>query len=120
MATYTVKDPQDVKVGETPATLLVVEFGENSNNDVKVVEAEAQLKVLEDAGKLSGQIVLVNGPASLPITMVIAHHLAHRFGVVAYYDMKHPVPGGAYIVGIAHGGQFNVGDVIPKGDVTEI
>lgn len=114
MATYIIESPMNVLVSGRPATFLKVKFGEESHNDRKVIDADEQLTKLDEAG-LGGELVLVNGPASLPVAMTIAHHLAHRFGAVACFD---PKPN-HYVVAIAHGGERKVGDVIPAADVVE-
>ncbi len=58
---------------------------------------------------LGGRLVLVNGPASLPVACVLAHYLAHRFGAVAVYDPKL----GSYVVSITHDPEYPLGALIP-------
>ncbi|PIR86774.1 MAG: CRISPR-associated protein Csx3 [Candidatus Harrisonbacteria bacterium CG10_big_fil_rev_8_21_14_0_10_49_15] len=89
--------------------LIRVSFGSPAQNDQIVLETATRLEELEAAGELSGGgVARVNGPASLPVAMVLAHHLAHRFTGVACFDPKM----GKYVVAIAHGGQYAVGDLI--------
>ena len=101
-----------VSVAGTAATKFSVGFGDPSDNDEIVKAAAARMKEL--AGE-TGQLALVNGPASLPAAVVIAHALTHRFGAVAVFDPKM----GSYIVAAAHGGNYSVGDIIPAEEVGE-
>jgi len=96
-------------VEKTATDMLKVSFGAESENDRKVVDAKTQLDALAEAGELQGELIKINGPASLPVAMTIAHAVAHTFGAVACFDPKV----GGYIVAIAHGGKYAVGDVIP-------
>ncbi len=97
-------------IEKTDDSTLTVKFGEDSLNDRKVVDALAQLDALKLDGSLAGgELIKINGPASLPVAMVIAHSLCHLYQAVACF-----VPAEKrYIVAIAHGGKYAVGDVIP-------
>jgi CRISPR-associated protein Csx3 len=55
-----------------------------------------------------GEVIRVNGPASLPVAMVLAHKLAHLYQAVACFDPKL----GKYVVAIAHGDKYAVGDLV--------
>ena len=97
-------------VTKTAPDILTVKFGAESQNDRKVIDCKAQLDQMIESGELmGGGIMKVNGPASLPVAMVIAHALGHIFEAVACYD---PKPN-HYVVVIAHGGKYAVGDMIP-------
>ena len=97
-------------IEKTADDLLTIKFGADSENDKKVVDAAAQLTDLKDTGKLSGgELMKVNGPASLPVAMVLAHELGHIYGAIACFDPKMK----GYVVSIAHGGKYTVGQVIP-------
>ena len=85
------------KVGFNPA--------QPAQNDVLCKDAAA---ALDACGELGGKVALINGPASLPVAMVIAHRLAHLYGAVAGFDPKL----NSYVVAIAHGGEYAVGDLI--------
>lgn len=119
MALYNVT-VSNVRYNGRPATLFRVGFGDQAQNSAIVAEVEGTLAEMEAKG-LQGEVALVNGPASLPVAMVLAHHLLHRFGAVGCFDPKHPLPdgrqGGAYVVASCHGGPYRVGDLIPGADV---
>lgn len=89
--------------------ILRVKFGEQAENDQIVKDAEARLDEMVESGELSGgQLIKINGPASLPVAMVIAHALGHLYGAVACFDPKLS----KYVVAIAHGGVYRVGDLV--------
>lgn len=94
------------------ADLFKVGFGEPAQNDAIVRAAEARLGEL---GELGGELALINGPASLPVAVVLAHGLLHVYGAVGVFDPKI----GAYVVAAAHGGTYAVGDLIPADEVVE-
>ena len=83
--------------------------GTPAQKDEIVKDAEARLDELVLNGILAGgEMIRINGPASLPVAMVLAHKLAHLYGTVACFDPKLS----KYVVAIAHGGKFAVGDLI--------
>lgn len=90
-------------------TVFRVGFGEPGTNDTLVKDASEALKALGDVG---GKLALMNGPASLPVACVLAHHLSHRFGAVGCFDPKLQ----AFVVAITHDPTVPIGTVIPKGD----
>lgn len=101
MATY--------KISLIEGGILRIGFGEPAQNDRIVLDAECQLKQLTESGRLAGgPIIKVNGPASLPAGMVIAHHLAHLYETVACYDPKLS----KYVVVITHGDTYQIGDLL--------
>lgn len=88
---------------------LKIGFGSPAQNDQIVKDAEAHLDEMVAAGELKGgDVIRVNGPASLPVAMVLAHKLAHLYQAVACFDPKLS----KYVVAIAHGDKFAVGDLI--------
>lgn len=101
--TYTVQKQNSEDSGTVH---LKVGFGEPASNERIVKDA---MKALEEANLLGGRLVLVNGPASLPVACVLAHYLAHRFGAVAVYDPKL----GSYVVSITHDPEYPLGALIP-------
>ncbi|MFH1235937.1 MAG: CRISPR-associated protein Csx3 [Parcubacteria group bacterium] len=106
----------NVLVACSPATLFRVGFRNPAQNDQIVRDVESRMKELLPAeGEMGGALALVNGPASLPVAVVLAHHLLHRFSTVAVMDPKIA----AYVVVSSHGGNYAVGDAIPAANVKE-
>ena len=67
--------------------LLRVGFGDPAQNDQIVKDALARLDEMISSGELAGgEVMRVNGPASLPVAMVLAHRLAHLYQALAYFD----------------------------------
>ncbi len=106
-------------VGNVTATLFKVGFGDPAQNDQIVRDAESRMtEVLAETAEKpedgdavparNGELALVNGPASLPVAMVLAHKLGHLFGAVACFDPKL----GKYVVSIAHGGKYAIGELV--------
>jgi len=93
-------------VEDAPATTLKIGFGaESAQNDLIVPDAIAAIKEL---GLTGGTIVRLDGPASLPVAIAIAHELSHLYGAVAALDPKI----GKYVVAVAHGGEYVVGQLL--------
>ena len=89
--------------------VLKVAFGEAAQNDQIVAEASAILAEMTESGELSGgPIVKINGPASLPVAVAIAHGVSHLFETVAVFDPKL----GKYVVSVSHGDAYKPGDLI--------
>ena len=79
--------------------ILRIAFGVPSANDQIVKDAVARLDAMTQAGELSGGGLLkINGPASLPVAMVLGHKLAHLFQAIACFDPKLE----KYVVVISH------------------
>ena len=90
--------------------VLILGFGDTSaQNDALVKEAAQQMKELIDGRVIrGGELIKLNGPATLPIAFVLAHKLNHLYQAVAIYDPKLS----KYVVAIAHGGKYSVGDLV--------
>ena len=89
--------------------ILKIGFGTQAQNDQIVKDAEARLDEMIAQGELSGgDVIRVNGPASLPVAMVIAHKVNHLYGAVACYDPKLS----KYVVAVSHNPAYGVGDLI--------
>lgn len=87
--------------------VLKVGFGESASNDEIVKEVAVSIQVIKE--QCHGKIIKVNGPASLPVAMALAHELAHVTKAIAAYDPKLA----KYVVAVAHGGSgVAVGDLI--------
>ena len=102
--TYSVV-PSAVVVDGVEATLLTLRFGEAAQNDRIVKDAVADLDALNSGG---GKLVLLNGPASLPVAVAVAHYVCHRYGAVGVYDPKM----GAYVVATSHDPNLPVGALL--------
>ena len=92
--------------------LLKVGFGEDSADGNWIVqEAAAKIDELIQGETIEGgDLIKINGPATLGVAMVLGHRLAHLFKTIAFYDPKM----GKYIVAITHGGNYRVGDLLPE------
>ena len=91
--------------------VLHVAFGVPSANDQIVKDAVARLDAMTKADELSGGGLLkINGPASLPVAMVLGHKLSHLFEAIACFDPKLS----KYVVTISHSPNPNyvVGNLI--------
>lgn len=93
------------KIELVDVDVLKVGFGDPAQNDVIVQDALGILKSMNLSG---GPLIKINGPASLPVAMVLCHHLAHLYEVIGVYDPKL----GKYVVSISHSPSHKVGDLI--------
>jgi CRISPR-associated protein Csx3 len=97
------------KISLEDGNVLKVGFGDPAQNDQIVRDVVARLAEMEQAGELNGGgLIKLNGPASLPVAMVLAHKLAHLYQAVACFDPKLS----KYVVAITHGDKYAVGDLI--------
>ncbi len=88
---------------------LKVGFGDPAQNDLICRDAAKKLGEMVKKGTLSGGFLIkINGPASLPVAVVIAHAVAHLYEVIAVFDPKL----GKYVVSVSHGDQYRPGDLI--------
>lgn len=86
---------------------LKIGFGDAASNDQIVKEVSETVKEIKK--QCHGKIVKLNGPASLPVAVILGHELAHVTAAVAVYDPKL----GKYVVCISHGNpSAKVGDLI--------
>lgn len=89
--------------------ILQIAFGQPAQNDEIVVEITRRMSELVDNGTLKGgEILKINGPASLPAAMSIAHSVGHLYQAIACYDPKMS----KYVVAIAHGDKYEVGNLL--------
>jgi len=89
--------------------ILRIGFGEPAQNDEIVRDAVARLAEMTVAGELAGgPVIKINGPASLPVAIAIAHAVAHLYEVVGVFDPKL----GKYVVAVSHGNEYQPGDLI--------
>jgi CRISPR-associated protein Csx3 len=89
--------------------VLRVGFGDPAQNDVIIRDAVARLAEIEAAGELTGGgMIKVNGPASLPVAVALAHALSHKFSAIGVFDPKL----NKYVVAVSHDPAFMVGDLV--------
>lgn len=89
--------------------VLRVGFGDPAQNDQIVRDAVVRLDEMVKSGELAGGPLLkINGPASLPVAVAIAHAIAHLYEVVGVFDPKL----GKYVVAVSHGSDNQPGDLI--------
>jgi hypothetical protein len=89
--------------------ILRLAFGDPAQNDSLVKEVAEKTDALISSGKIKGgEIIKLNGPATLPIAFVLAHKLNHLYQAVAVFDPKLS----KYVVVIAHGDKYKLGDLI--------
>ena len=86
--------------------ILWVKFGEPAQNDQIVKDAQTRLEEL--SGKLGGSLLKINGAASLPVSFVLAHKLAHIYGAIGVYDPKLT----KYVISITHNPAYPLGHLI--------
>jgi len=101
MAAYSV----EILSKDADLVVLKLAFGEAAQNDEIVKDAVAAVRALELNG---GKAVALNGPASLPVAVALAHELCHIFGSVLVFDPKMA----AYVCAVSHDPGRKVGDVI--------
>ncbi|HEY9602585.1 MAG TPA: CRISPR-associated protein Csx3 [Allocoleopsis sp.] len=88
---------------------LNIGFADPAQNDQIVRDAAARLDEMAESGELKGgQLLKINGPASLPVACVLAHKVAHLFGAVGVFDPKL----GKYVISITHNPTYKLGDLI--------
>lgn len=109
MATFNISAEKALAAG-VPATMLRIGFGEPAQNDEIVRDA---VKALADVNPQGGKLVLLNGPASLPVAAAIVHGVGHLYQAIGVFDPKMA----GYIVSVCHGGTFAIGDLIPAAEV---
>ena len=94
---------------ELDGELLNIGFADPAQNDQIVRDAAARLDEMAESGELKGgQLLKINGPASLPVACVLAHRVAHLFGAVGVFDPKL----GKYVISITHNPTYKLGDLI--------
>ena len=104
-----------VSVAGKPAHLVRVGFGDPADNSTIVRDVESRLVELKADG-VGGRLALINGPASLPVAVVLSHHLLHLYSFLGVFDPKLQ----GYVISSAHGGDYAVGDLIPASEVQDL
>jgi CRISPR-associated protein Csx3 len=94
---------------EKSGDVLKIGFGSPAQNDEIVRDAVARLDEMTKAGELTGgKLIKINGPASLPVAVAIAHGVSHLYEAVAVFDPKL----GKYVVSVSHSNNYRLGDLI--------
>lgn len=89
--------------------ILRVAFAEPAGNDIIIRDAEARITELIQSGEIAGgKLLKINGPASMPVAILLGHRLVHLYENIACYDPKL----GGYVVVSTHGGQYRLGEVL--------
>ncbi|MBI4650842.1 CRISPR-associated protein Csx3 [Candidatus Desantisbacteria bacterium] len=97
------------KISLEDNNLLRIGFGEPAQNDQIVRDAGKILdSMIENNILKGGQILKINGPASLPVAIVIAHAVAHLFEAIGVFDPKL----NKYVIALSHGTKYKPGDLI--------
>ncbi len=89
------------------ATVYTIGFGEPATNAEIVQEVSQHLK---DEPPHGGGLLLISGPASLPVAFVLCHAVAHKYAAIGVYDPKLL----GFVVAVSHDPRFKVGDLITK------
>lgn len=88
---------------------IKIRFKKPAQNDEMVKDALLRLDEMAEKGELSGGgPIKINGPASLPVVMVIGHALANRFEYVSIFDPRL----NRYVVVISNDPAVKVGDLV--------
>lgn len=90
------------------AVHLALSFGEAASNEAIVRDVDGRMRELKQTEVTGGRLVLLDGPASLPVIAAITHHVSHLFGAVGVYDPKL----GGYVVAISHDPAFSIGTIV--------
>ena len=83
---------------ERTGDTLNIDFGETAGTNVEIVTEVGE--TLQQIDLTGGGTLKINGRASLPVGMQIAHAVGHLFTEIACFDPKLD----AYVVVISHGG----------------
>ena len=86
--------------------IVKIGFGDPAQNTDIVPAAVAAAEAIKN--EVMGCAVFLNGPASLPVGMALAHELSHVAKAIAGFDPKL----GGYVVAISHDPDYRVGQLI--------
>lgn len=105
MATYHINLEGDI---------LRVGFGKPGDGDQIVRDASARLDEMIASGELvGGRLLKIDGPASVPVSYLIAHKVSHLYGAIAIFDPKIGRQGyKTYITAITHTPAYKLGELI--------
>ena len=89
MASYKI-EASKVSVSGRESIMLKIGFGDPAQNNQIVKDVESKMVAMETEG-LGGELVLINGPASLPVAVVLSHHLIHRLSSFKKNNRRFPI-----------------------------
>lgn len=95
----------DLSTSEDGSALLKVGFARPAQNDEVVRDAVARVREIVLSGELNAKDVTINGPASFPVAVALAHELGHVTKSVRVFDPKLKRD----IVSISHDPSVSVG-----------
>lgn len=110
MSTYSISIATD----HDNVIVLRLRFGEPATNAEIVKDATAAANAI--ASEVRGRLVALNGPASLPAAVAIAHALVHVAPAIAVFDPKM----NAYVVAVSHDPRWRVGDTIAADEIEHV
>ncbi|MEA5489644.1 MULTISPECIES: hypothetical protein [Pseudanabaena] len=91
--------------------ILQVGFGQSADNDRIVRDATDQIDRLIANGEMTGgEILCINGRASMPVGFAIAAKVGHIFGAIAVSDPK--LGKDTFVVAITHSATYKLGEVL--------
>ena len=91
--------------------ILQVGFGQSADNDRIVRDATDQIdRLIADGEMTGGEILCINGRASMPVGFAIAAKVGHIFGAIAVSDPK--LGKDTFVVAITHSPTYQLGDVL--------
>ena len=94
---------------ELQGEVLKIGFGEAAQNDQIVRDVAARWQEISNLGELSGgQLIKINGPASVPVACVLVHKVSHLYGGIGVFEPKL----GKYVIAITHNPEYNLGDLV--------
>lgn len=96
---------------ELDGKILQVGFGQPADNDRIVRDATDQIDRLIANGEMTGgEILCINGRASMPVGFAIAAKVGHIFGAIAVSDPK--LGKDTFVVAITHSPTYQLGEVL--------
>ena len=96
---------------ELKGKVLQVGFGQSADNDRIVRDAIEQLDIAIVSGALEcGEILLIDGKASVVASFAIAAKIGHIFGTIAIADPK--LGKETFVVAITHSPNYKLGEIL--------
>lgn len=91
--------------------ILQVGFDKPADNDRIVRDATDQIdRLIADGEMTGGEILCINGRASMPVGFAIAAKVGHIFGAIAVSDPK--LGKDTFVVAITHSATYKLGEVL--------